>query len=117
MLKCGREKRKGAFIMTWLDKLHHPEKYALMFLKWGLLGILMGCIGGAVGSGFHYVLHFVTHLRTEHGWLVWLLPLGGLATIGIYRIFKLQDNREPMRSSIPSCRVSLSAPSLLRQSL
>jgi len=93
MLKCGREKRKGAFVMTWLDKLHHPEKYALMFLKWGLLGILMGCVGGAVGSGFHYVLHFVTHLRTEHGWLVWLLPLGGLVTIGIYRIFKLQDNR------------------------
>ena len=79
--------------MTWLDRLHHPEKYALMFLKWGGLGILMGFAGGAIGSGFHYVLHFVTHLRSEHGWLIWLLPLGGLLTVGMYRLFGLRNNR------------------------
>ena len=79
--------------MTWLDRLHHPEKYAVMFLKWGGLGILMGFSGGAIGSGFHYVLHFVTHLRSEHGWLIWLLPLGGLLTVGMYRLFGLRNNR------------------------
>lgn len=79
--------------MTWLDKLHHPEKYVWMFLKWGLLGMLMGFVGGAVGSGFHYVLHFVTHLRQSHGWLIWLLPIGGLATVGIYRLMHLRENR------------------------
>ena len=79
--------------MTWLDKLRHPQKYAVMFLKWGALGILMGFAGGAIGSGFHYVLHFVTHLRIAHSWLVWLLPLGGLLTVGIYRLFGLRNNR------------------------
>ena len=79
--------------MTWLDRMHHPEKYAVMLLKWGGLGILMGFGGGAIGSGFHYVLHFVTHLRGEHSWIIWLLPLGGLLTIGIYRLFGLQNNR------------------------
>lgn len=79
--------------MDWLEKLHHPEKYVKTFLKWGVLGMLMGFIGGAVGSGFHYVLHFVTHLRGEHMWLVWLLPLGGLLTVGLYRVLQLRDNR------------------------
>lgn len=79
--------------MDWLEKLHHPKKYVKTFLKWGVLGMLMGFIGGAVGSGFHYVLHFVTHLRGEHMWLVWLLPLGGLLTVGLYRVLRLRDNR------------------------
>ena len=79
--------------MEWLEKLHHPERYVKTFLKWGVLGMVMGCLGGAVGSGFHYVLHFVTHLRTAHMWLVWLLPLGGLTTVGIYRFFRLRGNR------------------------
>ena len=79
--------------MDWLEKLHHPEKYVKTFLKWGVLGMLMGFVGGAVGSGFHYVLHFVTHLRGEHMWLVWLLPLGGLLTVGLYRVLRLRDNR------------------------
>lgn len=79
--------------MDWLEKMHHPEKYVKTFLKWGVLGMLMGFIGGAVGSGFHHVLHFVTHLRGEHMWLVWLLPLGGLLTVGLYRVLRLRDNR------------------------
>ena len=79
--------------MDWLRKLDNPLRYAKAILKWGLLGILMGCIGGTVGSGFHYVLHFVTHLRGEHMWLVWLLPLGGLLTVGLYRVLKLRKNR------------------------
>ena len=79
--------------MDWLRKLDNPLRYAKAILKWGLLGILMGCIGGAIGSGFHYVLHFVTHLRGEHMWLIWLLPFGGLLTVGLYRVLKLQGNR------------------------
>lgn len=79
--------------MVWLDKMHHPEKYWKIFLKWGLLGVLMGGIGGLLGTVFHYALHFVTDVRGEYPWLVFLLPVGGLLSIGIYRLFKLTDNR------------------------
>ena len=68
--------------MAWLDKMNHPEKYVMIFLKWSLLGILMGVIGGLLGAGFHHALHFVTHLRSESRWLIWLLPVGGLLTVG-----------------------------------
>ncbi len=79
--------------MAWLDKLHHPEDYVKTFLKWGLLGVLMGAVGGVLGAVFHHALHFVTHVRSEHMWLIFLLPLGGLLTVTIYRLFGMQGNR------------------------
>ena len=79
--------------MAWLDKLHHPEHYVKTFLKWALLGCLMGAIGGVLGAVFHHALHFVTHLRLEHTWLIFLLPLGGLLTVLIYRLLKMQGNK------------------------
>ena len=79
--------------MAWLDKIHHPEKYLAWFAKWTALGILMGAVGGCLGAAFHHALHFVTHLRLEHTWLVLLLPIGGLLTVGWYRLLKLKRNR------------------------
>ena len=79
--------------MAWLEKLHHPEDYVKTFLKWGFLGVLMGAIGGVLGAVFHHALHFVTHVRSEHMWLIFLLPLGGLLTVAIYRLFGMQGNR------------------------
>ena len=79
--------------MAWLEKLHHPEDYIKSFLKWALLGTLMGAIGGVLGAVFHHVLHFVTHVRSEHMWLIFLLPLGGLLSVALYRVLKLQGNR------------------------
>ena len=79
--------------MAWLEKLHHPEEYLKSFLKWGLLGTLMGAIGGVLGAVFHHALHFVTHVRSEHAWLIFLLPIGGLLSVALYRVLKLQGNR------------------------
>ena len=79
--------------MSFLAHLHHPEKYFKIFFKWGLLGLLMGLLGGAVGAGFHHALHFVTHVRAENPWLIFLLPVGGLLTVGLYRLLKLRGNR------------------------
>lgn len=79
--------------MAWLEKIHHPEEYIKTFLKWALLGVLMGFIGGVLGAVFHHALHFVTHVRSEHMWLIFLLPVGGLLTVALYRLLKLQGNR------------------------
>lgn len=79
--------------MAFLWKLSNPRAYLITFLKWGLFGLLMGVLGGLLGAGFHHALHFVTHLRAEHNWLIFLLPLGGLLSVTIYRLFRQQKNR------------------------
>ena len=79
--------------MEVLDKLHHPEKYAKVFVKWALLGLLMGGIGGVLGALFHHALHFVTEIREYHTWLIWLLPMGGLLSVSLYHLFRIRNNR------------------------
>ena len=79
--------------MIFRERVAPVEKYAQAFLKWSLLGVLMGAIGGPIGAAFHHVLHFVTHLRGEHPWLIWLLPVGGLLSVGVYYLFGQSKNR------------------------
>lgn len=70
-----------------------PAEVAKRFLLWSLLSVIMGAIGGLLGAGFHHALHFVTGLRGNHPWLVYLLPVGGLASVGLYALLHLRNNR------------------------
>jgi len=79
--------------MSWIKKLRQPWEAVRRFLGWCILGAVMGLIGGALGAGFHHALHFVTHLRQENTWLIFLLPVGGLLTVGLYKILRLQSNK------------------------
>jgi H+/Cl- antiporter ClcA len=79
--------------MAWLDKIHNPQRYIKTFCKWAVFGILTGTIGGLLGALFHHALHGVTHLRSEHTWLIYLLPVGGLLSVAIYRLMGLRSNR------------------------
>ncbi len=79
--------------MAWFEKIREPRKHLGNFLKWGFLGLLMGVIGGLLGAVFHHALHFVTGLRGTNPWLIYLLPLGGLASVGLYQLLGLRENR------------------------
>ena len=79
--------------MTDFSKLSTPKSYIITFVKWGLFGLLMGVWGGLLGAAFHHALHFVTHLRESHTWLIFLLPVGGLLSVGIYTLFHQRNNR------------------------
>lgn len=79
--------------MSVFKKIQYPVKYFRRLFKWGLFGLLVGVLGGLVGALFSHTLSFVTNLRVEHSWLIFLLPLGGLATVGLYRLFKKSNNR------------------------
>ena len=79
--------------MKITDKLSTAKDNLRALLKWVSLGSLMGAWGGLLGAAFHHALHFVTHLRQVHTWIIFLLPAGGLLSVGIYTLFKQRSNR------------------------
>lgn len=55
-----------------------------------LLSLVCGVICGAAGSLFSKAISFATELRHAHGWILYLLPLGGLISVAIYRVCKTE---------------------------
>ena len=51
----------------------------LHMLRWVLLGSLVGVLGGVSSAVFLVALRWATETFDEHAWLLWLLPVGGLA--------------------------------------
>lgn len=60
--------------------------YARALGKWLLLATAAGLSCGLVGTAFHVAVEFVTELRGEFPWLLYLLPLAGLAIVGLYKL-------------------------------
>jgi len=56
------------------------------------LASLTGILGGLIGTLFHFIVEKVTNIRTENSWLIYLLPVGGLAIILICRLFKIDSD-------------------------
>ena len=61
-----------------------------IMLKWLVLSLIIGAVSGAIGSVFHLSVEIVTQWRAGAGWLVWLMPLAGLAIVAIYKLFKVE---------------------------
>lgn len=51
---------------------------------------VIGALCGVIGAFFVRSIEFVTELRAENSWIICLLPLGGLATVGLYKLAKTE---------------------------
>ena len=67
--------------------LRSAGSYLLVCAKWVALAVLAGCLTGPLGGAFGLALNGANALREAHGWLLYLLPLGGLAITFLYRRF------------------------------
>ena len=79
--------------MSMYTGFRNSQRYSVVFVRWCLISVIMGIVGGLLGAGFHHALHFVTYLRSEHMWLIYLLPIGGLMTVAIYRLPQMRGNK------------------------
>lgn len=68
----------------------NPARYGVTLLKWVLIGALIGGIGGVVGALFHIGVDHAAELRVEHPWVLYLLPVVGIAIAGLYRLTKTE---------------------------
>ena len=59
--------------------------------KWVIFASITGAIVSLVGSAFYFLLSFVTIVREQNPWIIYLLPLAGLAVVATYH-FMHNDN-------------------------
>lgn len=73
-------------------KLEHNLRRGLTSIKWVVFAILVGIVVGVCGTAFYFSLTLVTLLRTQYSWLIFLLPVGGLVIVGLYQLFRDQND-------------------------
>lgn len=77
----------------WKKALSRAEEYLLFFCKWTALAALCGGVCGAVGALFYRAVALADGLFALHGWLLYLLPLAGLAIALLYRLAGVERDR------------------------
>lgn len=65
----------------------------ISFLKWCAIAAVVGVCVGLVGVFFHISVEKATEIRTEIPWLIWLLPLAGVAIIWLYKTAGMEKDR------------------------
>lgn len=94
------------------NKLKAASNYVLSFMKWALIAGCTGLLGGALGTLFHKSVEIATDFRTEHSFIIWFLPVGGIAIIALYKVCKLNENTGT-NEVIDSIRTNNNVPPIL----
>ena len=74
-------------LLAWWE---HIESYIVALAKWVSVAITTGIFCGIIGSVFHHGVHIATELRAENPWLLWCMPVAGLAIVGFYKLTKTE---------------------------
>ena len=72
------------------QKARDSAFYVSAFVKWTFYSLIVGALGGGVGAAFSHLISYVTDVRLNNDWLIYLLPLGGVAIAFIYHILKVE---------------------------
>ena len=67
-------------------KAQHSLEYPVTFVKWLFCAVLTGILCGGIGTAFHYAIDCATVLRLERPWLLYFLPVAGVAIVFFYRL-------------------------------
>ena len=74
-------------------KLHKNIQFTVeTMLKWIFLSIIIGIGVGLISAAFSKALVIVTEFRLAHKWIIFGLPIAGLAIVGLYKISGQEKN-------------------------
>jgi H+/Cl- antiporter ClcA len=77
------------------------KRLTTAFFKWLVVAGLIGVIGGFIGSLFYISVAGATRLREANPWLLYLLPVGGVLIVLLYRATKMeQENTNAIIDSV-----------------
>ena len=86
------DRPKGDRIMQLSPRVRVHIWDIISFLKWVLYAGNMGIIAGLVAVAFHRGIDIATELRALYPWIIWFLPLGGMAIVLLYRICGMEKD-------------------------
>ncbi|KAB8044502.1 voltage-gated chloride channel family protein [Janthinobacterium aquaticum] len=67
-----------------LNTLADLRQLLFTLLKWLLIAALVAAMAGTASAFFLFALDWAASTRSTHAWLIWLLPLAGLAVGWLY---------------------------------
>ncbi len=66
--------------------LKEPGKFIKSFFKWVVIASVVGIISGVVGTAFRAAVEHANIMWDSHSWLIYLLPVGGLIIVALYKM-------------------------------
>lgn len=73
-----------------LGYLAHLWLYARALAHWAVVAGAIGALSGLLGSAFHIGVGLASAYRLAHPWVLWTLPVAGLAVVGIYHLLGVE---------------------------
>lgn len=73
--------------------LIHSISHLRLFVRWLILSLISGLVIGGIGSLFALCMTEAVELRAAHPWIMYLLPVGGILIILLYKLFRYQNDR------------------------
>lgn len=70
------------------ERLSHTLRRLKSSAKWIVFAILSGAVIGSIGIIFYFGLAAVTQFRAKYPWTLFLLPVGGVLIVGVYRLLR-----------------------------
>ena len=74
-----------------LKKIKSSSAY--IFLKWLILSAVAGAVVGLAGAGFHHCLDISAEFFGKFSWLLFCMPIAGLAIVFLYRISGFKEDK------------------------
>ena len=75
------------------ERVRRHTEECVIFVRWMLYSCLIGVIVGLVAVAFHLGIDWAAELRGEQPRLIWLLPLGGVSIVLLYRLCGMEKDR------------------------
>lgn len=73
-------------------KIKKEVQNKIIFVKWVVFALLTGLLVGLCSCGFHFVFTIANIIRTQNTWIVYFLPVGGLAIVALYHMLKGEND-------------------------
>ena len=77
------------------SRLRRWMKQGMLFLKWLLYSAGIGLLVGSVAAAFHLGIDWAAELRLQEPRILWLLPVGGMAIVLLYKVCRMEKDRGP----------------------